>query len=140
MPPVFGPRSPSKMRLWSWLVASGSTCWPSQTTMKLASSPSMNSSMTTRPPGSASMVSKAAGAEDVDHAGRQRRLGPDDRQCHLLCGGEVSQCRGLGQRHVFQCRVGRGAAIAGGDEYGLHAFALRQLPGQRVLAAAAADD
>ena len=29
MPPVFGPWSPSRRRLWSWLVASGSTCVPS---------------------------------------------------------------------------------------------------------------
>ncbi len=33
MPPVFGPRSPSSRRLWSWLVASGSTCAPSLMTM-----------------------------------------------------------------------------------------------------------
>ncbi len=48
MPPVLGPRSPSKMRLWSWLEASGSTLRPSTMTMKLASSPSRNSSITTR--------------------------------------------------------------------------------------------
>ena len=29
MPPVFGPVSPSPTRLWSWLVAIGSTCVPS---------------------------------------------------------------------------------------------------------------
>ena len=37
MPPVFGPLSPSPTRLWSWLVAIGSTFWPSTMTMKLAS-------------------------------------------------------------------------------------------------------
>src|SRR5258706_6977115 len=56
MPPVFGPRSPSKMRLWSWLEASGRTFLPSTMTMKLASSPSMNSSMTTRCPASPSLL------------------------------------------------------------------------------------
>ena len=50
MPPVLGPWSPSKMRLWSWLVASETTFTPSQATMKLASSPAMNSSITTRAP------------------------------------------------------------------------------------------
>ena len=50
MPPVFGPWSPSRSRLWSWLVASGSTCVPSLMTMKLASSPSRKSSITSRSP------------------------------------------------------------------------------------------
>src|SRR5437879_3474811 len=50
MPPVLGPRSPSPRRLWSWLVARGSACSPSTSTMKLASSPSRNSSITTRLP------------------------------------------------------------------------------------------
>ncbi len=52
MPPVLGPLSPSPTRLWSWLVAIGSTFSPSTMTMKLASSPSRNSSMTTRAPAS----------------------------------------------------------------------------------------
>ncbi len=39
MPPVFGPSSPSRSRLWSWLEASASTLRPSHSTMKLASSP-----------------------------------------------------------------------------------------------------
>src|SRR5918992_917412 len=50
MPPVLGPVSPSRSRLWSWLVASASTCVPSLTTMKLASSPSRNCSITRRVP------------------------------------------------------------------------------------------
>src|SRR5512143_397227 len=50
MPPVFGPASPSRSRLWSWLDASGSTFRPSTITMKLASSPSRKSSTTTRAP------------------------------------------------------------------------------------------
>ena len=50
MPPVLGPWSPSSKRLWSWLVAKGKALWPSHNTMKLASSPVKNSSITTRAP------------------------------------------------------------------------------------------
>ena len=50
MPPVFGPSSASRRRLWSCDVASGSTVLPSTIAMKLASSPSRNSSTTTRSP------------------------------------------------------------------------------------------
>ena len=56
MPPVFGPVSPLPIRLWSWLEASASTFLPSTMTMKLASSPSRNSSMTTRAPASPSLL------------------------------------------------------------------------------------
>ncbi len=52
MPPVLGPVSPSPTRLWSWLVAIGSAVAPSTIEMKLASSPSRNSSITTRAPAS----------------------------------------------------------------------------------------
>ena len=50
MPPVFGPASPSPRRLWSCDVASGNTWLPSTIAMKLASSPSRNSSTTTLSP------------------------------------------------------------------------------------------
>ena len=52
IPPVLGPVSPSPTRLWSWLVAIGSAVRPSTIEMKLASSPSRNSSITTRAPAS----------------------------------------------------------------------------------------
>ena len=52
MPPVLGPRSPSRNRLWSCDDASGSTLRPSTITMKLASSPARKSSITTRAPAS----------------------------------------------------------------------------------------
>ena len=58
MPPVLGPASPSKIRLWSWLVASGRTFLPSTMTMKLASSPAMKSSIKTRAPGVPGAVSE----------------------------------------------------------------------------------
>ena len=56
MPPVFGPSSSSRRRLWSWLDASGSTLRPSTITMKLASSPARKSSTTTRAPAAPSAL------------------------------------------------------------------------------------
>ena len=50
MPPVFGPRSPSKTRLWSWEEARGRICSPSVRAIKEASSPLSISSMTTLSP------------------------------------------------------------------------------------------
>ena len=50
MPPVFKPTSPSQTALWSWLVASDTILFLLTTAMKLASSPSRNSSITTRLP------------------------------------------------------------------------------------------
>ena len=50
MPPVFGPLSPSKARLWSCAVPIGRTFSPSDSTKNEASSPSMNSSITTSAP------------------------------------------------------------------------------------------
>ncbi len=52
MPPVFRPVSPSPTRLWSCAVPIGRTVSPSQSTKKEASSPSMNSSITTSAPAS----------------------------------------------------------------------------------------
>ena len=50
MPPVLGPWSASRRRLWSWEVAIGRMFSPSTITMKEASSPSRKSSITTRAP------------------------------------------------------------------------------------------
>ena len=52
MPPVFAPWSPSRTRLWSWDGASGTTVVPSESAMNETSSPSRNSSTTTRLPAS----------------------------------------------------------------------------------------
>ena len=89
MPPVFGPASPSPRRLWSCEVASGSTCAPSTMAMKLASSPSRNSSMTTlSPAGPKRPANIACGGRDgfvgrrADHhalAGREA-VGLDDQR------------------------------------------------------------
>ena len=68
MPPVLGPSSPSPTRLWSCAVPMGSTFSPSQRMKKLASSPSMNSSITTSAPAlpnsPPNMSSMAASASD----------------------------------------------------------------------------
>ena len=224
MPPVLGPVSPSPMRLWSWLEASASTFLPSTMTMKLASSPSRNSSMTTRAPASPSLLPdsmssmaacasarrhgdddalagsqavgldddgrallvdvgmccgrlgksgefrgrdvvaghevlgeilrgfelrgflgraenlQAAGAEDVDHAGGERRFRADDGEVDLVLLGEISQGFRVGDVDVFQLVLARRAGVAGGDENLLQAGRLRQAPGHGVLAAAGTDD
>ena len=64
MPPVLGPLSPSPTRLWSWAVPMGRQSVPSERMKKLASSPSMNSSMTTdiSPNSPSKMASMAAWA------------------------------------------------------------------------------
>ena len=62
MPPVLGPSSPSKARLWSCAVPKGSTVLPSQSAKKLASSPSRNSSITAEAPGAEKIASRAASA------------------------------------------------------------------------------
>src|SRR6056297_158976 len=62
MPPVFGPVSPSPIRLWSCAVPKASTSSPSASTKKLASSPAMNSSTTISAPGPARSRSTASWA------------------------------------------------------------------------------
>ncbi len=82
-----------------------------------------------------------AQTEQVDHTFDQRRFGADDCQLHVLF-GEVRQL--LDGQHIdsdvftlcFSCR----ACIAGRDEHFLYAGILRDLPGQGMLAAAAADN
>src|SRR5439155_1117969 len=52
MPPVLGPVSPSLARLWSCAGGRGVTVWPSVKAITVSSSPSRNSSITTRDPAS----------------------------------------------------------------------------------------
>jgi len=82
---------------------------------------------------------QAAGAEDIDHAGRQRRLGADQRQVNLVLLGEISQGFRVGDVQVFQLVLARRAGVAGGNINLLQAGRLRQAPGHGVLAAAGTD-
>ena len=92
-----------------------------------------------RRPGGAENLQPAR-AELVDDARRQRRLGTHDRQVDVLLYGEVGDRAEVGERDVLKPRLDGGAGIAGGDEDFLHPRALRELPGQRMLAASAAND
>ena len=83
---------------------------------------------------------QAAGAKEVDRAGGERRLRADDGEVDLLGEREVGELGEIGDGDVPDVRLGRGAGVAGRDEDALHPRRLRQPPGQRVLAPAAADD
>jgi hypothetical protein len=83
---------------------------------------------------------KAVGAELVDHASGQRRFRADHGQGHLFLLGPLAQGHHVSQGNVFQPAVQRRAAVAGGHVDGLQPGRLGQLPGQRVLTAAAAND
>ena len=50
IPPVFGPRSPSKIRLWSWALPSGIARRPSASAKNDTSGPTRHSSITRREP------------------------------------------------------------------------------------------
>ena len=82
---------------------------------------------------------QAAGAEDVDDAGRQRRFRADDGEVDLVLLGEISQGFRIGDVDVFQLVLARRAGVAGGDANLLQAGGLGQAPGQRMLAAAGTD-
>jgi hypothetical protein len=79
-------------------------------------------------------------AEIVDHARRQRRFGADHRQHDLFFQRPLPQQRYVGDVDVFQPAIERRAAIARGDVDGLQPGRLRELPGQRVFPATAADN
>ena len=83
---------------------------------------------------------QAAGAEDVDDAGRQRRFRADDGEVDLVLLGEIGQRFRIGDVEVFQLVLARRAGIAGGDQDLLQAGGLGEAPGQRVLATAGTDD
>ena len=78
--------------------------------------------------------------ERVDHAIGERRLGPDHGEVDALLLREGEQIGDRRDGDIVEAVLRRGAAVTRRDEYLLHARALRQLPGHRVLAAAAADD
>jgi hypothetical protein len=79
-------------------------------------------------------------AKRVDDPRGERCFRPDDRQLDLLALGECDQRGKLCQRNVLDARLGRGAAVTRRDVDLLHALALCELPCERVLPAARADD
>lgn len=84
---------------------------------------------------------QAARAEQVDDAFDQWCLGADDGQLHIGS-GEIGQLLD-GQYvdgDVLALGFGGGAGVARGDEHLGNSRILRDLPGQGMLAAAAADD
>ncbi|CFW05319.1 Uncharacterised protein [Bordetella pertussis] len=82
---------------------------------------------------------QAAGAEHVDHAGGQGRLGADHGQRHALALDEVGQFLGAGQRYVLELLALRGAAVAGRHVDLVDARGAGQTPCEGVFAAARAD-
>ncbi len=132
MPPVLGPASPSSRRLWSWLEAMGSTCVPSHMTMKLASSPSRNSSITISSPASpkrpASMDSAAATASAAVCGDDHALAGGQAAGLHHDGHGLRGQPRGIEIR-ARELAVARGGNAMAHQEFlgeGLGAFQLRR--------------
>ena len=131
MPPVFGPLSPSKARLWSCAVASGSACSPSHSAKNEASSPAMNSSITTSAPASPkpppNIMSTAASASCSRH-----------RHHDALAGGKAIGLDhdrralradiGLRRLRVGEMLVGRGRNVVGAAQRLGEALGAFQLP------------
>ena len=82
----------------------------------------------------------AGGAQIVGDAGHQRRLRPDHNQVDRLVAAEIDDCRMVGdiERHAFGV-LGNAGIARGGIEPGQQRRR-RQFPGQRMLAAARADE
>src|SRR5207248_579861 len=58
---------------------------------------------------------------------------------NVLAAAKLNESRRLGDRRILDAALGGGAAVARRYEHLLHARALRELPGERMLAAARAD-
>src|SRR5690606_2946262 len=82
---------------------------------------------------------QAMGAELVDDASRQRGLGADHGERDAMGLRPLAQRHLVGDGQVHQFGIAGGAGVAGRHENLLHALGLFQAPGQRVLAATAAD-
>src|ERR1051326_1688206 len=185
MPPVFGPWSLSKTRLWSCDEASGRMCSPSGSKIKLASSPSSGEAVgldhirrlelaqiffcrrrvgerrerrgrdfilaqhlfrerlaAFEPRGLASRREnfKAPLLEELGDSERERQLGTDHRQIDAVFLRERGELLDVVDRDRHELGALADAVAARRDEYFLDARALPQLPNERVLAPAAADD
>jgi hypothetical protein len=91
---------------------------------------------------SRSEAAQAGSFERIRHARHERRLRADDRQRDLFAAREVDQRRGVvrGDIDVDDALLERRPGVAGSNVDLLHARGLRDFPGERVLAAAAAED
>ena len=83
---------------------------------------------------------QAVGAELVHHPCRQRAFGAYDREADLFLLGPGPQFGDIGQRQIVQAVGAGGAAIARSHMHHLDLGRLRQLPGQGVFTATAAND
>ena len=83
---------------------------------------------------------QSAGAEGVDDTRCQRRFRADQGEVHFLLLGEIGKRADVGDGQVLQFLFVCGAGIAGRDVDDLDARRLGQSPGQRMFAAAGADD
>ena len=82
---------------------------------------------------------QTGGAENVDHALGQGRFGADDRQIDFVFKRPVAQRLDVADGQVFQARIRGRSGVARGNPNLVDAFGFGKTPGQRVLAAAAAD-
>ena len=80
------------------------------------------------------------GAEFIDHAGRQRRLRTDHGQLDFFLLRPFAQGFDVGDRHRLIAHVVGRRAVARRHINLVHPAGLGQAPGQRVFAAATADD
>ncbi len=78
--------------------------------------------------------------EGIDQPGRERGLGPDDREIDLVLPRELEQALDVGRRDIDVLGVERGAGVAGGHEHTLGPAALAELPSQSVFAATISND
>jgi hypothetical protein len=83
---------------------------------------------------------EAARAEAIGEACDQRRFRTDHGEIHVLAHGERDQSVEVVDADVDGCRVPRDAGIPRRGPQTLHQRALRELPRERVFAAAAADE
>ena len=82
---------------------------------------------------------EAPGPQRIGDAGHQRLLRPDDDEVHVVRDREPRQPLDVVHGEVEAARVARDAGVAGRRPDLLDERALGDLPGERVLAAAAAD-
>src|SRR2546425_5187972 len=148
MPPVFGPWSPSKTVLWSWAAASGGAGGvvegrEARRRDRVARHQVLRERLRALDRGrlgDRTEHREARVEEAIGEAGDERRLRPHHGEVDPLAPSErdetVERVGGEGDAH----RVAGDAGVAGCREQRRDARALGDLPGERVLAAAPADD